>query len=1825
MINRSPFRSLGWGTVWTLTAAVACEGPTPSEPPGPAGGPQVIAHTDGAMPKAGAIHVEFDRPMDPSKGGPRVDLTLRPRLEGSIEWIRGTRLRFRPNVPLQPDRRYEATVRVDDRVLTRFSVFAVPQAFEVRWSGLDPEAGRFGGEITTRDSAPSDSVRQMLTAELDGEPLKAQWSHSADGTSHRFEVVGIRRSDSDRRLTLQVDGQPLDLKRDIRTHQVSVPARSRFSALSARVHGRSGPIEVRFSDALASNLRPAGLFSVASRRSLRFQVTGSVVRIYSSRAWADEEVVTVSGAIRDRNGRRLAEPRTFRLKQPTEKPAVRFAGKGVILAARPGAALPIETTNLRAVRVRAWRIPPSNLGQFFQVNPLNGTQELERVGRVVWERRVELDEGGGDDWGLDLSPLVEKQGQGLYHLELSFRPEDITYDCPAGSFDGMPAARHLESDDMTDWAPDESSNWDFAWGAWISGISPGERYRQRNNPCHPAYYLPQPSHDIRVKRNVLLTHVAVVAKQDPAHRLRIWATDLRTAAPLSGAQVRVFDFAHGLLSEGRTDPNGMLRAEPERAPYTVLVRHEGELGALRLHDGESLAVSHFDVGGADLSEGLRGFLYGERGVWRPGDPIHLFFVLQDPEGRLPKDHPVHFTLRDPRGGVVDSRRLRPAAGRFYRLTTRTGSKAPTGVYRAQVAVGGTTFGKDLPIESVVPNRLEMKLDFGTELLLGPTAKLDAPLEARWLHGAAARGLQAEIEASFRPVETSFPEYGDFTFDDPTRSVAGAPQTVFSGRLDEQGRVRVRGTLELDGEAPGMALARFTTRVFEPSGQSSSQRFGIRFSPHPRYIGVDLPKGDRARGMLRTDVDHPVRIAAVDPRGEPVDTEVNVRIYEIHWRWWWEKGEEDLSQYAGTVSRQLVAEDQVEVRNGRGEWTFRIAYPSWGRYLLLVEDANGSHRTGRVFYADWPGWAGRGQRENPGGPAVLTVQRESDDAVQVGREFSVTFPSARGARALVTLESGRRVLASTWVDTKAPATRYTWTATPQMAPNVYAHVMLLQPLDGRKNDHPLRLYGVVPISVRDPKTVLEPRVEAPKEMEPATTQVVKVREAGGRPMTYTLALVDEGLLGLTRFRTPDPWRHFHRRAGLGVRTWDNYDRIAGAFSGPLETLLAVGGGETGDTADEDEPRRFPPVVIVEGPFSLNENETRAHELRIPSYVGKVRAMVVAGNDRAYGSADQQISVRKPLMLHVTAPPVVSPDDRVELPVTIFSSLDGKHEVDVRLEIEGDAESMRPTRTVSFSGPGDRTVQLPMTLGSGVGPLRLRVTAAAGSHRHVEEISLPVRHPTLPEVTVVEHTVKPGETWSPRLSRPGLESPEVELEIYRDRPFGLGRRLAELVAYPHGCLEQTVSRAFPQVFLSRLQVLDPKSAQAVRGHVNAAIDKLRLYQSPSGGFGMWPGSGVHAWTSVWAGHFLLEARRLGFVVPQDLLERWQRDQRERAMRFSELAGPRARLTQAYRLYALALAGTPDTSSMNRLREAEGLDRPTALRLAAAYGLTGLPDVARSLATAATTAPSLQTGAPDPTLGSPLRDKAMALETFLWVGDSDRADQLAEELASILDSDRAISTQEASQSLLALSRWAAQQAGEEAPTVEIRAAGETESVSLETAVVRRRHRLDEDAELTIRNRGRRPLSVRLVRRGHPDPDDVEAFSRGLEIESSWNPSDGFVRGEDVRTTVRITNTTDRHLSDLALTQAVPSGFEIRNDRFAERRNPEGEYVYRDIRDDRLHTYFELAPGASKTFDARLHATFAGRFRLPPVRVESMYDVELQAQTGGRWVTVNRSGQTP
>jgi uncharacterized protein YfaS (alpha-2-macroglobulin family) len=1848
---------------------------------------RIEAHSAGLLPSGSAIKVVLTRASgvagsDLPKGVFRTD----PPLSGTARWEDERTLSFVPDKSLVRGRKYR--VEVDLGLLDgakpgvdyfSFDIRAAEQRVSV--DTLPPRIARDGsvtveGSLALADGVSDAAAEKALTASVGS----LSWNHESDRL-HRFTVSGIAPGARARNLALRWSlssgGGKIFGARIRGAALVKLPSASSFELIAARsLDAASGSkcVELAFSRPLDRGQDLRGLVSVEGAADLRYTVTGSTIALYSD-AWPASAKLRVEKGLKDSSGGVLAVPVSATVAFDWEKPQVRFITKGNILPTDQGLVLPLETMNLSGVIVEALRVYGDNMLQFLQVNDLDSSRELKRVGEVVWSKRIDL--GWKDDWknrwvrqGLDLSPLLAANKEGMFQIRVTFRKNDIRYVCPNDhDFKDL----RFPDDKVIDRDDGEYSFWNYV-EEWAGGYD--DYYKYKDDPCHPAFYLPSYDHDITIRRNVVVSDVGAAFKRESDGTWHAAASDLRSARPLAGATVTLYSYQRRALASAQTGSTGLCVLKPEGDPAFATVQSGNQTSWLKVDEGSTLAVGHFDIGGEKADSGLKGFLYGERGVWRPGDVMHLTFILYDRTGKLPSAYPVSFELEDPLGRVVRTGTYTDSINGFYSIDAATSQDAPTGTYVARVKAGGRTFSKNLKVETVMPNRLKINLDWGgAPYISTDTNKLS--LSAAWLTGAKAGALKADVSATFSTAGTSFTSLPDYTFDDPTRTVADGRVVLFDDSLGSDGTKSFdidlssstsKGSSVGRGSdtslPPGMLKANILTRVFEPSGVFSSESTSVDFHPYKRYIGLRLPKGDAARGMLLVDKDQRVDLALVDRDGKLVKggpgsagVKVDVALYQLEWRWWWEKGDESLAQRTDELFQRPIAKGSVTIgADGRGFWNFQVKYPAWGRYLVRVEDKDGGHAASKVVYIDWPGWAGRG-RDSGGADAMLELTAGAPK-YSPGDKASVSFPSNDQGRALVQVERAGRILREEWIATKKDTTAYEFAVTPDMAPNVYVHVSFMQPHLQTANDLPIRLYGILPIMVEDPATRVKPVIETPATLSPGGDASFTVREEKGRPMTYTVAVVDEGLLGITRYQTPDPWNEFYKKEASALSAWDLYQYVMGAFSGKLETLLAVGGSDEALGGGNRKPSRFPPVVYYFPPRSLAAGETARESFKLGTYIGALRFMVVAGtmptqapegaSGAAFGVAESSVPVRADIMGQLTAPRVLSPGEEASIPATVFAFMGAKRAT-VTLKATGALSIVgEDTKILDFKQDGDLSAMFRVKAGSSPGFGKLKLLASIEGRTAEQGIDLEVRAVGAAVSSVVGSDVAGGGTWKADFDLPGEDGTNsLSVELSRLKPIDLAERVDWLIRYPHGCAEQTTSAAFPQLYLPKAVTLSADKAAAARDNVAAAIVKLRGFQTTRGGFTMWPGNGDEDdWISAYVTHFLLAARKEGFDVPQGLLDP-ALGYLSRSSQSWNSSEAWSQSIQAYRLYDLALASSPEIAAMNRFRDFPGIPTAARFRLAAAYAMAGMRDAASSLIRGLSSDVVAYDGMEDYTYGTETRDRAVILDALNALGDTARALPVYNKLADDLDSRRWLSTQDLGAALGAALPYAVQAASAEAPVVRVATAGG----ALDARLDRPMARLDlpsprgVHATVTVINTGSAPIFARVFARGTPPAGRERPLSNGLSLSLRYVGMDGrtldpgaVAPGTDLAVETTVRNRTGKAIKNLALTQLLPSGWEIANYRVgSDLPKPQEEgakrpgreesralplYDYQDVRDDRVLTYFSIGEKDPKVFKIFVTKAYEGSFFMPATSVSAMYDEErYQALVPGRWLSPDAS----
>ena len=1834
--------------------------------------PYVNAYTGGVISQNSTIRIELthDQPMvdinNELKSNP---FSFSPSLKGKAYWVSNNTIEFVPEEgALKPGTLYEGTFRLGDFIEVEkklkefnFSFRVQERNFTLQLESLpitatQPNEINMKGEIRFSDVVKKEEVEKMLTASDGKKSYPVEVTATDNHTRYLFSIRQIPREADDYPLTITANGNPAGINRK-QSEEVLIPAKDCFRFMSAeRIDQPENGIEIVFSAPLSTTQDLKGLIEIPEISSSIFQISENRVFIYFEANTQSKLTLNIHEGVKDSQGKALGTSHTISFSEVSLKPQVEMSTTAAILPDSKSLIIPFRAVNLYAVDLSVIRIFENNVLMFMQTNSLASANELRRSGRLVYKKTLWLAKDASKDihhWGdysIDLAGLIHQEPGAIYRVILSFRQEYSAYPCGRVENQDMKFADSNTSNGLTKvsgrvLSEEDEAIWNTpeAYYYYNGGTMDWSVYRwtERDNPCHPSYYM---NSDRIAACNVFASNLGMIVKRNSLNKLWIAVSNILDTKPIGKAQVTAYNFQLQPIGKGETNGEGFVEITPNGVPFIIVAESDKQKAYVRVVDGEEQSVSRFDVGGKDIQKGLKGFIYGERGVWRPGDTLHISFILEDREKRIPDKHPVALEIYNPRGQFYTKMISTQGMNGFYTFDVPTQATDPTGLWNAYIKVGGTTFHKGLRIETIKPNRLKINLAL-PKVLQATDKNFYAPLTSTWLTGATASKLKAKVEMSLSKVNTQFKNYGQYIFNNPATDFTTIKTDIFDGTLDAEGKANVMLKVPTATEAPGMLNATFTTRVFEPGGDASIYTQTIPFSPFTSYVGINLnqPKGK----YIETDKDHVFDIVTVNTQGQLVNSSnLEYKIYRIGWSWWWENSGESFGTYINNSSITPVASGNLQTRGGKASFKFRIDYPSWGRYLVYVKDKESGHATGGTVYVDWPEWRGRSSKTDPSGIKMLAFSLNKD-SYEIGETATAIIPAAAGGRALVSIENGSTVLRQEWIEvSNGGDTKYTFKITPEMTPNVYLHISLLQPHAQTVNDLPIRMYGVVPVFVTNSQTVLQPQIQMPEVLRPETNFNVTVSEKSGKPMTYTLAIVDNGLLDLTNFKTPDPWNDFYSREALGIRTWDMYDNVLGASAGSYSSLFSTGGDATLKPADA-KANRFKPVVKFVGPFYLGKGKSQTHTLKLPMYVGSVRAMVVAGQKGAYGNAEKTAFVRTPLMMLSTLPRVLSIQEEITVPVNIFAMENQVKNVTVSLQASGGGVQIvgANQQSLKFSQSGDQLVFFTLKTGSKTGKATIHLTANGGGQQTKETIEIEVRNPN-PVVTLRNSQwVEAGQSkeLSYNLSSSSANN-QIKLEVSRIPSVDISRRFDFLYNYQHHCTEQLTSKALPLLFIGQFKTIDKIEAEKIKTNVQEAIRQIYGRQLPNGGFVYWPGNAVaDEWISSYAGMFLTLAQEKGYAVHSNVLNKWKRFQRAAAQNWrmpQDASGWQqwqSELQQAFRLYTLALAGAPEYGAMNRMKEQAGLSIQAKWRLAATYALTGKMKPAEELVYNAETTVSPYSSM-NQIYGSSDRDEAMILETLILMNRERDALQQAKVVSKNLSQEEWFSTQSTAFALMAMGRLAEKLSGtldfvwtwndKQQPAVKsAKAVFEKEIATT-----------PKSGMIAVKNQGKGALSVDLITRTQLLNDTLPAISDNLRMDIRYANLNGtpisvndIIQGTDFMAITSISNisgTSD--YTNLALTHIIPSGWEIYNERMVA---PETEsvaadgsgksvskYNYLDIRDDRVLTYFNLRRGETKVFTVRLQATYAGNFILPAVQCEAMYDVNVQARSKAGRTTVSR-----
>ena len=1616
-----------------------------------------------------------------------------------------------------------------------------------------------------------------------------------------YEIQGLQRKDADYQLPVTLDGKGLDCKAKM-NRELTVYAKDIFKPVMFDVDKSGSKGTLLFTQPLKENQNLDGFIGFNNKIGYKADIKDNKIDFYFDKSnlysyQLSEMQMTVGTGIRSSNGYLLESETQYDFDLTDNLPKVRWTDDGVIIPDVDETTVYFDAICLNSVTLRIVRIFDDNILSFLQENELNETYGIRKAGRLEKKVRLAIDNPYANQWKtfpIVLSDYIKVEPGAMYQLSLNFGPADYTF-----------ATDEMRSDVIED----ETREADY----WDGNAYDYKKYRYDgdwNDPNGYYYY-----NYVEQKKNIVVSDLAVTAKMGRNDRVDVFVYHISDATPASGAQVTAYNFQRQELTKGSTDNQGHVQLQCANRPaFVVASDRKGSKSVIKLTDGNALSYSRFDVAGEPVEKGVSGFAYSNRGVWRPGDDLQINLMLNDFESSVPDDYPVVLEVIDATGRLYAKQVNTKPVNDIYCFTVPTNVADETGLWIARFKVGTSTITKNLRVETVKPNRLEIKFDLPEVVSLSKNERVN--LTSRWLNGMKANGLKAEVDVKLRGGETAFKSFPNHTFVNETQKFEPQELSLFSGNLNAEGIANVGFGPLKEIYAAQMMDGTFTTKVFEQGGDFSIASFKTKLSPYERYVGVELPETLSKYGSYYdTEKDWKFNIAMVNEDGTACKNAValDYALYKLDSYWWWSSEDQySLQRYASGTYKAPV-ENGTLTCNGTTSVTFNIPNDKWGSYLFVINDKQGGNTFAKVISFDW----GYGHSSSASGAPAQLAMKATADSYQVGEKIVVTFPANEKAKALVTVEANDRVLQTMVVDKLGQEGKVEITATDEMIPNVYVYVALIQPHDAA-NDMPIRLYGVVPVKVENKKLQLQPVITAPETANTKKKIEVKVSEANKQAMTYTLAVVDEGILGLTNFKTPNPYGYFNSKQALSVRTWDNYASIVDAFSGELGSVYAIGGdGILNQEITLD--KRFKAYAVTLGPFELKAGAANTHTFEVPQCSGALRFMVVAkGDGKAFGSTEKRMTVVDPINLYASAPRVVAPGDELNLKVQVQApTMKGK-----TLQVKFDNKNLEavdalPT-TVQIDNNGEGIVAVRTSISKTLGNAEMKVSVTGEGYTAESSTLMPIRMPYAERRNTITKEIEAGQTVSVPFNLTGMEGTQQgNITVSSLLPVDLFGRLDYLMDYPHGCLEQVTSKAFPQLYLNYFVQLDDKEKETMRNNIESAITSLKAYQKSDNSMTNWVGGRyTDPWTEIYALHFLVEARKQGFNVPQYFIDGLLSYQANRAKQWKNNPDYKQGETiQAYRLFVLALADKAEMGAMNRFKEQEMHYDLTKALAAGAFALTGKTNIAQSLL------PNLEEGQMMSdyytSFGSRTRD--LAFYTYVQMlcdVDPSLVQNNINSVCGMVGSDRWMDTQTTAFSLFVLGKYAEKMGLNKAnlsATVKVNGEERTLNANMASVGFAFTPKVGSNT-VEIKNNTDQKMIANIFTKASVAEYDMNESGNFITMTVNYTDKNGspvnlsnLTAGTDLKVQMTVTNPSEYQVTELALSYYLPSGWELVNERLNGGMTENEGAKHIDLRDDRAYFYFDLMPKSKKTFTLKANATYEGNYMIPAVRCEDMYNAEI------------------
>jgi uncharacterized protein YfaS (alpha-2-macroglobulin family) len=1725
-------------------------------------------------------------------------IEFEPNIRGRFRWEHGDELIFSPAEPMAPATTYKATISSEVLAFSKFGKVNVSEAIEFHTPDLQLENSNITWVLDDATNKAIPQVDLYFNYMVTPASVKDNINVQVDGEKKEFSLQTLN---NDKKISLRI----LNLKTEDRDYNTSVSLEKGLVPDGGR-NATKESIEEKFSMPSPFNLTITNVESRHDGLSATLKVLTSQQVIESSlnsfiklsplvkfgvEAVEDGFIITgeafdvsktydllLTKGLRGKLGGTLKEDYKTNVVFGQLEPGIAFGNnKAVYLSAQGNKNIEVRITNMPKIKVIVSKIYESNLlaahRYGYYPNTGNNDYYYEEDGNATLGDVIFEKE-------IETRTLPKLGGSRLFNFNIADRLKD---------FNGIYHIRIQSTEDY-----------------WLND-----------------------------SRFISLSDIGLIAKEGK-EKMLVFANSIKSAASLSGVNITVYGANNQLLGTGSTNSDGVAEINYSRKefsgfkPAMVIAKTADDFNYLPFHNTK-INTSRFDVGGKNWSTaGVDAFIYAERDIYRPGEKINANVVLRTNDWKIPGELPVKMKFIMPNGKEMKSFRKMLNEQGSAELSIELPIATVTGSYELELYSGNDVLlsSKSFSVEEFVPDRIKVTTELSKKTMnVGDSASLNIHAVNFFGPPAANRNYETEIQyrqSYFSPAK--FEKY-DFTL---------ANQKTFFDKIVNEGKTDAAGNAREGLKVPdlyknmGLLSVNIYTTVFDETGRPVSRVANADVFTQSIFYGLG---GD---GYYYYPLNQSIRfpIVALSKEEKVVSTSAKVQVIKHEYRTVMSRSGEYF-RYESQKEDKLLKEEVVSVSGENTGYVFIPRAP--GDYEIRVYARGAETYVSRSFYSygNW-GWGDNSSFEvNTEGEIDISTDKKE---YFTGEKAKLLFKTPFSGRMLVTMETDH-VVSYQYVNVENRSASIDVPLNTEHLPNVYISATLIKPHS--VSDIPLTVaHGFQSLKVDEKNRKMEVQITAAKTIRSRTHQKVKIKAAPGSYVT--IAAVDNGVLQVSDMQTPDPYDYFYQKKELGVNGFDLYPLLFPE----LRARLSSTGGDGSDMEKRNNPmpnKRIKIVSFWSGVQKTNGSGEANFEFDVPQFSGEIRLMAVAYKDEQFGSGETNMTVADPVVISTGLPRFLSPGDTVTIPVTLSNTTKNAANAKVNIKVTGPLQVVgTASQQTSLAANSENKALFKVVAQQRIDSGRIRIEVNALGENFFDETQITVRPPSTLQKESGSGSINAGSTNSIAIAAnrfmPG--SVDYQLVVSKSPALELGDQLNYLLQYPYGCTEQTVSSAFPQLYFGDMADVMKKSKSSAAtsvANINEAIRKIKMRQLYNGAVTLWDDEGTaNWWTTTYAAHFLLEARKAGYEVDNSLLETMMgylinRLKTKETIDYYYNRTEKKKIAPKevpYSLYVLALGNRSQISVMNYYKANQTmLALDGKYLLAAAYALMGdkksyaamLPSSFNGEVSVAQTGGSFY---------SDVRDEAIALNTLLDVDPGNvQIPLMAKHVTQYLKERKWLSTQERAFAFLGIGKIA-RAAAKSNIQADIKVNGKTISKFNNNDLKLTAKQLSgTNIEISTKGTGR--LYYYWVAEGVSATGEYKEEDSYLKVRRQFYNRYGqmitgnrFQQNDLIIIKLTIEKSFATGVDNIVLTDLLPAGFEIENPRTKEL--PGMEWIKDgltptalDVRDDRIHFFVDLNSSKQSYYYA-VRAVSTGIYRIGPVSADAMYNGEYHSYNGAGVIKV-------